>query len=94
MPDLKLIAVAILFSVIFHGLIRRIWIAVLLTAFSTAVIIELIVNWRLLSSEGYIDPYTPIAAVVIAFWASIISFVIGLLFYLWRKKMVKKEPAE
>jgi hypothetical protein len=64
---------------------------VLLTAFSTALLIVVIINWRLLASEGYIDPFTPIAAIVIAFWSSMISLAVGLPFYLWRRKIQRPD---
>ena len=76
------ISIAIVSAILWHTFLKRISIAIFLSAITAAVAFQ-VCNYILL---GYLDPFFIIALVTTFAIAFIISLIIGIPFRVWRGK--------
>jgi hypothetical protein len=78
---------AIALSVLSHTLIKRISLAILIAAITTAITFQIIVYFL----AGYIDPFFPIALLTTFVLAFLIALVVSIPFKIWRRSCNDKE---
>ena len=80
---------AIALSVLSHALIKRISLAILIAAITTAITFQIIVYFL----AGYLDPFFPIALLTTFALAFLIALLIGIPFKIWRRNFNGKHDS-
>ena len=82
--------VAVAVSIIAHVFIKKISSAILLAAFSTALIFQLGMYFL----AGYLEPIFPVALITTFLIAFLIALIIGVPFKIWRRNTDKNQDLE